>query len=1611
MNIQGQFGSDEERAGRRLIEQAGTILNGLRGDLPGNFAPLMFAGVSPEDLVRYEARELAELAEAAWLFLQQRKPGPPKIRFESRTGPMGAERIKSVSIIEMINNDMPFLLDSVMAELTQQGVDVRFVLHPIFTVERDQTGTLVGFRGDGSAVGAALRESFIHIHVERIEDEARQAAILQAIGGVLEDVRVCVQDWRPMMSRVGEVIAEIKNNPPPLPVEEIAEATQFLEWLVASNFTFLGVREYALTADGRDNEPVFESGLGILRNPDVRVLRRGNELVSMTPEIMEFLKEPKQLIITKANVRSRVHRRVHMDYIGVKRFDDDGQLIGEFRIVGLFTSTVYTRSTRSIPYLRRKVASLMRRSGFDPDSHSGKAFAAVLENYSRDELFQIDEDTLYQFVIAIMHLDERPRVRVLARRDRFDRFVSIMVFVPRERYDSSARVAIGTYLASAYQGRISAFYPFFAEGPLVRVHFIIGRYQGETPNPERASMEQAVEALVRSWTDGLAEALTLVHEPIKAQQLTRRYREAFPVAYREAYVPPVAIADIRLIETLSPIRPLGADFYSRREGDRAGAGLKVWSREKPIALSERVPVLENMGFKVVDERTYRIEPGDTGAAEVWLHDMLLGRADGEAFDLEVLKSRLEACFMAVMRGRAENDGYNALVLTAGLQWRDVALTRTISRYLRQVRVPYSQDYMWATLRKHAGIASQVVAMFHARFDPRLEGTLAERGEKLAAAVAEIETALAAVESLDEDRILRHFVNAVTSSLRTNFYQTENGQPKPTIAIKFDSRKIDGLPLPKPLYEIFVYSPRVEGVHLRFGKVARGGIRWSDRPQDFRTEVLGLVKAQQVKNAVIVPVGAKGGFVPKQLPSAPREAVQAEGTAAYTVFISSLVDISDNLGPDGVIPPDNVLRYDDDDPYLVVAADKGTATFSDTANGISLEHGFWLGDAFASGGSAGYDHKKMGITARGAWEAVRRHFREMDIDITTTPFTVAGVGDMSGDVFGNGMLRERTIKMVAAFDHRDIIIDPTPDPERSFTERQRLFDLSRSSWQDYNKDYLSAGGGIYSRKAKEITLSEEARALLGLDEKVTPQQVMTAILKLNTDLLWFGGIGTYIRATSENDDQVGDRVNDPIRVTGAALRCKVVGEGANLGATQRGRVEAAQRGVRINTDAIDNSAGVNTSDVEVNIKIALSIPVRDGRLTLEARNVLLAEMTDEVGRLVLRNNYQQTLALSLSQRRGLEDLGFQQRLMQSLESRGHLDRAVEFLPDDMEIGERRKRGQGLTRPELAVLLAYAKLTLYGDLLESSVPDDPYLGRELTRYFPSQLVERYPAALDNHRLRREIISTQLTNSMINRGGPSFAVRIGDQTGAPAAAIAAAFFVVRNSYDMIALNSGIDALDSKIAGKLQLDLYAAIEDLLLDRIVWFVRNVDISKGLAEVVEHYRAGIEAVAAALTKLLPEDAEKALAARATELVNAGVPEDLARKIANLRALAAAPDIVSVADRTGKPVQDVAATYFAAGAFFQLDRIANAARGIQVTDYFDRLALDRALDSIGSAERRLTAEMVVNGSTGAEAVDAWVTPRAGEVERIRAAVHGIASSGLTLSKLSVAASLLGDLVKQ
>jgi glutamate dehydrogenase len=1603
--------SDDRAQRARESENDAAPINDLAAQ--EEFLATLYDGVAPEDVARYDAGELAALAAVAWRFFATRKPGEPKIRLTSEAYREG-DRRNAISILEIVNDDMPFLVASVLAELAERKITVHLVAHPVVNVTRDEHGHLIAF---STRTRLQSRESFIHLHIDRVEGDAARDGLVTSLGEVLEEIRRAVADWKSMLARVGTLVDELARNPYPLPREEVSEAVAFLQWLVADNFTFLGMRDYKLI-DGQQFEPEHETDLGVLRHREMRVLQRDRELVSVTPEILAFLHEPKVLIITKSNVRSRVHRRVYMDYIGIKRLDRNGRVVGEFRIIGLFTSTAYTRSARSIPYLRGKLDAVIRRAALPTEGHSEKALLNILETYPRDELFQIDEDELYRFTLAILYLGERPRVRVLPRYDRFDRFVSVLVYVPRGRYDSSVQLAIGKYLTEVFQGRLSLVQPYYLEGPLVRAHFIIARGAGVPPRVPPAALEAAVETIIRTWLDGFADELNRVYDPARARELAQRYGAAFSAAYREAYPPDVAVRDVRVFESVSVDRPLAVEFRPHEgDGGEGGAALKVWSFARPIPLSERVPVLENMGFRVVDEQTYHVALAGAGAPDFWLHDMVLRHPRSELVDIQALRSKLAAGFLMVMRGIAENDGYNALILRAGLGWRDVALIRAVSRYLRQIRVPFSQDYMWTTLTKHAGLAERMLALFHTRFAPNTPATETQRGEQEQAIAVDIETQLRQVESLDEDRILRRFANAIAAAVRTNFYELgADGMPRDVIAIKFESHKLEAMPLPRPLYEIFVYAPRVEGIHLRFGKVARGGIRWSDRPQDFRTEILGLGKAQQVKNAVIVPVGAKGGFVPKRLMSTSartlgRGAIQAEGVATYELFIGALLDLTDNIGADHIVHPPSLVCHDDEDPYLVVAADKGTATFSDIANRIAQERDFWLDDAFASGGSAGYDHKKMGITARGAWEAVKRHFRELNIDIGKTAFTVAGVGDMSGDVFGNGMLRERTIKLIAAFDHRDIFIDPEPDPALSFVERKRLFALPQSSWQSYDKDLISPGGGVYSRAAKEISLSPQAQALFGITRaNVTPPELIGAILKLPVDLLFFGGIGTYVRASGETDEAAGDRANDAVRIISTQLRCKVIGEGANLGMTQRARVEAAFRGVRLNTDAIDNSAGVNTSDLEVNLKIALSRPMREGQLTRPDRDRLLMQMTEDVATLVLRANYQQTLALSLAARRGMEDFGFEQRLMQTLEGRHLLDRAVEFLPDDTELAERRHRAQPFTRPELAVLLAYAKLALKADLLNSTVPDDPYLAHELERYFPSTIVQQFPDAIQAHRLRREIIATQLTNSMLNRGGPSLVIRMSDATGAAPDRIAAAFTAVRNSFRLVALNSQIDALDNRIDGEAQLGLYAELQNLLLDRMVWFLRNVDLGQGLAGIIDRYHADIEQVAQALDRILPEELAALKAARVDALKKAGVPDELAQRIGDLRALGAATDIALVASRTGQPVVDVAATYFAAGAFFRLDHVAAAAREIRLTDYFDRLAFDRALAQIGEALRGLTAHMVAAGAPGRDAVEGWAATHARDVERTRLAIHEIVASGLTLSKLAVAANMLSDLAR-
>lgn len=1567
----------------------------LRSEKPdlARFVTNALRSADEQDLLLYPPQTLESLLETAFSHIGQRTPGKADIRIWTPD----PEMIAGITIIDIYSADTPFIVDSALAAIRAAGGSIRFMTHPAVAVDDSTSPWRVIEEKEG-----ARKESVLHVHIDTPSDPHALTVISEELTQTMAQVRAAVVDWRDMLERLRSAVVAYRAHPPAMREQALTEAIHFLAWLADHNFTFLGMREYRLSGEGDERTlvPVEGSGLGILSDPDYLYLRQDTRYVHMNGQHLAFLATDEPLMVTKANRRSLVHRRLHMDYVGIKTFDAEGTITGELRILGLFTSASLATPANEVPLIRRKIAEVMRQSGFDPRSHAGKALMNTLDNYPRDELFQISQDELFEFANVIATLPDRPRVRVLPRIDRFDNFVSVLVYLPRDRFESNVRARIGEHLAARYDGRVSAFAPDFPEGDLARVHFIIGRNGGPTPRPDREALEAEISELTRTFADRL---LSAAPQPGDIAD----YASAFSADYQVAHSHADALDDIAVFKALGPDNPLAVRLSRGTEGPTS-LTLNVYHRADPIPLSARVPMLENFGFSVIDERTFTIRP--LGPQPRFLHAMSIGTADGTEIDLGDSARRIEDAILAVSSGLVENDGYNRLTVAAGLGHADIAILRALGRYLKQVGIAWSQTYIWTALSAHPATARALVDLFHTLHDPHLETNREASTEALR---AEIAAGLETITSIDEDRIIRRLLNLIEASVRTNLYQRVDGKPRPALAIKFDATKLDAIPQPRPWREIFVYSPRVEGIHMRGGPIARGGLRWSDRAEDFRTEILGLVKAQMVKNAVIVPVGAKGGFVPRLMPANPnRDTFLAEGTACYKIFVSSLLDVTDNLVGDTVLPPETIFRRDGDDPYLVVAADKGTASFSDTANAISQSRDFWLGDAFASGGSAGYDHKKMGITARGGWEAVKRHFREIDIDIQTQPFTVAGVGDMSGDVFGNGMLLSEKIRLVAAFDHRDIFIDPDPDIEKSLAERQRLFALPRSSWQDYDSTLISEGGGVFSRQAKSIPLSPQMQTLLGLTGvSASPGEIMSAILRADVDLLWFGGIGTYIRATGETDASVGDKANDAIRVPAQAVRAKVIGEGANLGLTQRGRIEYALKGGRINTDAIDNSAGVNSSDLEVNIKIALSDMVRSGTLAIEDRNSFLVEMTNEVAELCLRNNYLQTLALSLAQRRGMADFPDLVDFMDELEAAGELDRAVEYLPDDAMLAERAASGAGLTRPELAVLLAYAKLTLYGDLLKSPVPDDPYLARELFRYFPETLKARYPQTIENHRLRREVIATVLSNAMINRGGPAFVTRLTSITAAEPGAVAFAYAAARDSFDLAGLNAAIDDLDTRVSGDTQLALYAEVQSLQVTMALWFLRNEDFSGGLSDMVERYRTGIATIRASLSDLVSPFLAESIATQERGFEAGGTPPDLARSIAALSVLSLAPDAVLVAHKCNAEVRDAARAMFAVIEMFRLGRLTEQGAAIDAADRFDRMAIDRALANLTRGLRDLTADILSSGDGPIEdRLAAWKAPRATTISRMGETVADLIAGDLTISRLSVAAGLLSDLAR-
>ncbi len=1543
-----------------------------------SFVQSYFGQVDPEELAERAPADLYGAALSHWNFARKREPGRVRIRvFNPTIEEHGWQSTHTV--IEIVNDDMPFLVDSVTMEVNRHGLTLHLITHPILTVSRGADGTLLGLAKKGAE--DVRRESFIHVEVDRMTDPVELERLSADLARVLDDVRAAVTDWKAMRDRVQSIVAEVDRRPPPLPADELSEGKAFLAWLADGHFTFLGYRSHELvTREGEDALKIVPgSGLGILREEQSKEV--ATSFSALPPEVKAYARRPELLVVTKSTSRSTVHRPGYLDYIAVKRFDARGEVCGEDRFLGLFTSTAYSAKPADIPLLRRKTANVVSRAGLSPGSHAGKSLINILDNYPRDELFQTTEDDLLRTAIGILHLGERQRFRLFVRRDPFERFLSCLIYAPRETYTTELRKKWQAILTQAFHGSHAEFNVHLSESVLARILIIVRTTPGHIPAFDVRELEARLAAAARRWEDDLKQALIEAAGEARGNDYFRRFGAAFPAAYREDFTAGSAVPDIETMARLGAAAPLAMILYRPLEAAPGALRFKLFHVGGPVTLSDSLPMLERMGLKVLDERPYRVSPD--GSPVVWIHDLglLSGLADAEV-EIDALHAVFEDAFGRVFRGEVENDDFNRLVVTARVPATEIVVLRAYAKYLRQIGFPLSQGFIEAALAGHPDLARMLVELFKIRFDP-------EQGPGAAAKAAEyaraIGAALDSVENLSEDRVLRQYLAMILATTRTNYWRRDaSGERRSFVSFKFDPSKVPGLPAPKPMFEVFVYSPRFEGVHLRGGKVARGGLRWSDRPEDFRTEVLGLVKAQMVKNTVIVPVGSKGGFVLKRAPPASdREAFLKEGVACYQDYLRGLLDITDNRVGDRIVPPPQVKRHDSDDPYLVVAADKGTATFSDYANAISKEYGFWLDDAFASGGSAGYDHKAMGITARGAWESVKRHFREMGVNTQTTDFTVVGIGDMSGDVFGNGMLLSRHIKLVAAFDHRHIFLDPNPDPETSFSERERIFRLPRSSWADYDVKLISAGGGVHPRSAKSIVLTPEVKKTLGVAaDTLTPTELVNAILKAPVDLLYNGGIGTYVKAHSESHAQVGDRANDALRVDGRELRCKVVAEGGNLGFTQLGRVEFALKGGRVNTDAIDNSAGVDTSDHEVNIKILLGLAIAEGELTEKQRNALLAEMTDDVAALVLRDNYFQTQAISVTGRIALKLLDAQQRFIQFLEKSGRLDRALEFLPGDDEIAERRAKGQGLTSPERAVLLAYSKIWLYDELLASKLPDDAWVETALSRYFPKALRTRYATYMARHPLKREIIATHVTNSMINRVGSTFVHRLKETTGAKPDEIVRAYLLNREIFGFVELWKAIEALDNKVDDAVQSAMLIDTARLIDRGTIWFLRSRRLNDDMAATIDHFTPRVQALASRLFQMLDPAERAGVDVAVARYAKQGVPHELAARVVSFDALYAALDIIEVAESSQRPSELVAEIYFEVATRLGLPWLREKIAALPGEAHWQMLARGAMLDDLSSLQRTLAAEVVASGGDlpPAALIAAWIDANRRGMER-------------------------------
>ncbi|UZE97582.1 NAD-glutamate dehydrogenase [Alkalimarinus alittae] len=1578
-----------------------------------DFVFQFFGGLPMEEITGKRFSDVYGAVLASWKFIQHHNLKQPKIRvFNPGLEEDGWQSTHTV--VAVLHQNMPFLVDSIRMALNQRELTVHTIQHAVLESDRDRGGHLKKLLARDPKAESDKSESLMFIEVDRHNETANLDELKVALETVVKEVRVAVSDYEGMRENAEGLIKEFSKLPKSFSAEDIAEAGEFIKWMVADHFTFLGSVEYSYKRANGDVilEVVKDSQKGIMKSHTESHHRF--KLADLPKRTQEHILKPDIFTFAKSSERSRVHRPAYPDYISVKKFNSKGEVVGERRFLGLYTAKVYNERPSEIPLLRRKTADVIARSGLNLADYGGKELDQILSVYPRDELFQINSDELFDVAMGILYVQERRKIRLFMREDAYGRFVSCLVYVPKEIYDTDLRRKMEKVLVEAVNGIDIDFITFFSESVLARTQFNIRVNPEESRELNVAELQDKIIAIAQSWQDGLTEALYEAHGEELANRYIHLYQNAFRSSYKEVFSPRRAVIDIDHIAAVSEGKALSMSFYRALEEDDKTIHFKLFHANQPVTLSDVLPIFENMGFRVIGEHPF--ETTDRTGKRVWIHDFTLSTYSNQVVDIHKVRDIFEQLFEKVWHGEAESDPFNRLVLAAYLNWRQIAMLRSYARYMRQLRVSNSQQFISNTLVNNVGLTEKILAFFDARFSLDKHASPVKRKAAQEKIEIDFNEGLDGVSNLSEDKILRLYIDLIKATLRTNYYQASPaGQDKTYMSFKLSPKTIPNMPLPVPMFEIFVYSPRIEGVHLRGGKVARGGLRWSDRYEDYRTEVLGLVKAQQVKNSVIVPVGAKGGFVAKKLPEGDREAFMKEGISCYQTFIRGLLDVTDNLVEGELVPPKQVVRHDEDDYYLVVAADKGTATFSDIANQISSDYNFWLRDAFASGGSYGYDHKKMGITARGAWVSVERLFREMGHNTATTDFTVVGIGDMAGDVFGNGLLRSKHAKLVAAFNHMHIFIDPNPDAAKSYVERKRLFELPRSSWEDYDSKLISKGGGIFNRSAKSIPISNEMKALLGVtSDRMPPNMLISHILKAQVDLIWIGGIGTYFKASTESHSDVGDKANDGLRIDGRDIRAKIVGEGGNLGFTQLSRIEYSLKGGCLNTDFIDNAGGVDCSDHEVNIKILLNEVVANGDLTEKQRNKILAEMTDEVAELVLKNNYRQTQAISIASSEAFPRIEEYRRLINTMEAAGKLNRSLEFLPDEEAIAERKALGKGLTRPELSVLISYVKGDLKELITNSTLPDDQCLSGEIELVFPEKLVKRFGQEVHNHKLRREIIATQIANDMVNHMGITFVDRLRQSAGSSSAAVALAYIIARDVFRLEHWWEQIEALDYNVSSATQIRMMNELMRLIRRACRWLLRNRRSELNVVANMEKFAKGIQDISSNLSNYLTGDPKVEWEETFNQLIEEGVPKDLAETVAGAGHLYSALGIIEAQDMSSSSISRVANVYFALGDRLDLSWFGQQLNILAPSTHWQALAREAFREDLDWQQRALTVGVLKmrNAPDDVEKrLDIWVDYHRDLIERWNVMLSELKTTTETeFSMYSVALRELLDLAQ-